>query len=58
VVLLQPPQEGLLQVAGSMLRKWDPLALSNLTNAQKNSIRQNPRVLELRQKKRELIEEM
>ncbi|KAL3428577.1 hypothetical protein BDV09DRAFT_190833 [Aspergillus tetrazonus] len=50
--------EGLLRVAGSMLRKWDPLAPSNLTDAQKDSIHQNPRVLELRQEKRKLIEEI
>ncbi|KAL4946616.1 hypothetical protein BDV06DRAFT_208531 [Aspergillus oleicola] len=58
VVLLRPPQEGLLRVAGSMLRKRDPLALSGLTNVQKRIICQHPKVLELRQEKRELMEEM
>ncbi|KAL5338248.1 hypothetical protein BJX70DRAFT_388776 [Aspergillus crustosus] len=38
VVLLQPSQEGLLRVAGSMLRKRDPLAPSNLTDTQKRTI--------------------
>ncbi|KAJ5865875.1 hypothetical protein N7534_000428 [Penicillium rubens] len=42
VVLLRPSQEGLLRVAGSMLRKRDPRAPSDLTDAQKRSIRQNP----------------
>ncbi|KAL2829035.1 hypothetical protein BDW59DRAFT_170777 [Aspergillus cavernicola] len=58
VVLLRPSQEGLLRVAESMLRKRDPLALSILTDAQKHTICQTPEVLELRQEKRELIEEM
>jgi hypothetical protein len=58
VVLLRPSQEGLLRAAGSMLRKRDPLAPSNLTDAQKRTIRQNPEVLELRREKRELMEEM
>ncbi|OJJ62706.1 hypothetical protein ASPSYDRAFT_65810 [Aspergillus sydowii CBS 593.65] len=58
VVLLRPSQEGLLRVAGSMLRKRDPRAPSDLTDAQKRSIRQNPEVLELRREKRELIEEI
>ncbi|KAL2861060.1 uncharacterized protein BJX67DRAFT_391634 [Aspergillus lucknowensis] len=57
VVLLRPPQEGLLQAAGSMLRKRDPLAPSGLTNAQKHTICQHPKVLALRQEKRELIHE-
>lgn len=58
VVLLRPSQEGLLRVAGSMLRKRDPLAPSDLTDAQKRAIRQSPEVLELRREKRELMEEM
>jgi DNA repair exonuclease SbcCD ATPase subunit len=58
MVLLRPSQKGLLRAAGSMLRKRDPLASSNLTNAQKHTIRQNPEVLELRREKRELMEEM
>jgi hypothetical protein len=58
VVLLWPPQEGLLRVAGRMLRKRDPLALSGLTDAQKRTVRQHPKILELRREKRELIEEM
>lgn len=41
-----------------MLRKRDPRAPSDLTDAQKRSIRQNPEVLELRREKRELMEEM
>jgi hypothetical protein len=41
-----------------MLRKRVPLALSNLTGAQKYTMCQNPEVLELRQEKRELMEEM
>jgi predicted nuclease with TOPRIM domain len=52
------PQEGLLRVAGSMLRKRDPLAPSGLTDAQKRTVRQHPKVLELRREKRELMEEM
>ncbi|KAL4911944.1 hypothetical protein BDW62DRAFT_215397 [Aspergillus aurantiobrunneus] len=44
VVLLQPPQEGLQRVAGSMLRKWDLLTPSDLTDAQKDSICRNPRL--------------
>ncbi|KAJ0415015.1 hypothetical protein BJY00DRAFT_327273 [Aspergillus carlsbadensis] len=58
VVLLRPPQEGLLRVAGSMLRKRDPLAPSGLTDAQKRTVCQHPKVLELRREKRELMEEM
>jgi hypothetical protein len=58
VVLLRPPQEGLLRVAGSMLRKRDLLAPSDLNDAQKRTIRQHPKVLELRREKRELMEEM
>ncbi|KAL4861156.1 hypothetical protein BDV12DRAFT_208310 [Aspergillus spectabilis] len=58
VVLLRPSQEGLLRVAGSMLRKRDPLAPSDLTDTQKRTICQNPEVLELRREKRELMEEM
>ena len=58
VVLLRPPQEGLVQLAGSMLRKRDPLAPSDLTDAQRRAICQNPEILELRREKRELKEEM
>jgi len=38
VVLLRPSQEGLVGVAGSMLRKRDPLAPSELTDARKRAI--------------------
>ncbi|PYH89774.1 hypothetical protein BO71DRAFT_464394 [Aspergillus ellipticus CBS 707.79] len=58
VVLLRPSQEGLLRAAGSMLRKRDPLAPSDLTEAQRRAICQNPEILELRREKRELKEEM
>lgn len=59
VVLLLPPQESLLRLAGSMLRKRDPLAPSSqLTSAQRRAICQNPEILELRREKRELMEEM
>lgn len=59
VVLLRPPQEGLLRLAGSMLRKRDLLAPSSqLTNAQRRAICQSPEILELRREKRELMEEM
>ncbi|EAL91115.2 conserved hypothetical protein [Aspergillus fumigatus Af293] len=58
VVLLRPSQEGLLRVAGSMLRKRDPLAPSGLTDQQKRAICRDPRILELRREQRELKEEM
>lgn len=58
VVLLRPSQEGLLRLAGSMLRKRDLLAPSDLTDAQRRAICQNPEILELRREKRELMEEM
>ncbi|OJJ62717.1 hypothetical protein ASPSYDRAFT_86371 [Aspergillus sydowii CBS 593.65] len=58
VVLLRPSQEGLMRAAGSMLRKRDPLAPADLTDAQKRTIYQNPEILELRREKRELMEEM
>ncbi|KAI2860365.1 hypothetical protein CBS76997_11373 [Aspergillus niger] len=58
VVLLRPSQEGLLRLAGSMLRKRDPLAPSDLTDAQKVTICQHPKVIELRREKRELMEQM
>ena len=58
VILLQPPQEDLLHATGSMLRKRDSLALSNLTNAHKHAICQNPDILQLRQEKRELTADM
>lgn len=58
VVLLRPSQESLLRVAGSMLRKRDPLAPSALTDQQKRAICRDPRILELRREQRELKEEM
>ena len=58
VLLLRPPQEGLLRVAGSMLRKRDPRAPSDLTDAQKRAVCQHPKVLELRREKRELMEKL
>ncbi|KAF7164504.1 hypothetical protein CNMCM6106_001022 [Aspergillus hiratsukae] len=58
VVLLRPSQEGLLRVAGSMLRKRDPLAPSDLTDQQKRAICRDPKILELRREQRELMEEM
>ena len=58
VVLLRPPQEGLLRVAGSMLRKRDPLAPSQLTDTHKRAICQNSEILELKREKRELMAEM
>lgn len=49
VVLLRPPQEGLLQLAGSMPRKRNLFGLSSqLTNAQRRAICQSPEILELR----------
>ena len=38
VVLLRPPQEGLLQRAAGMLRNRDPLAPSNITDEQLRAI--------------------
>jgi hypothetical protein len=58
VALLQPPQKDLLRVAGSMLRKRGLLAPSDLSDAQKRTIRQHPKAFELRREKRELMEEM
>ena len=58
MVLLQPPQEGLLQRAAGMLRNRDPLAPSNITNEQLQAIRQHPEILKLRREKQELKEEM
>ncbi|OJJ79315.1 uncharacterized protein ASPGLDRAFT_137070 [Aspergillus glaucus CBS 516.65] len=58
VVLLRPPQEGLLRAAGNMLRKRDPLAPSDLTDAHKRAICQHPEILQLRREKRELMAEM
>lgn len=59
MVLLQPPQESIVQIGGSMLRKWDPSAPSSeLTEGQRRIICQDPRILELRRSKREVIEEM
>jgi hypothetical protein len=42
VVLLRPSQEGLVRFAGSMLRKRDLSAPSDLTEAHKRAICQNP----------------
>ncbi|RAO74324.1 uncharacterized protein BHQ10_010336 [Talaromyces amestolkiae] len=59
VVLLRPPQEHLLQAAGSMLRKRDLSAPSSvLTEEQRRAVCQDPRILELRRAKREVMEEM
>ncbi|GKZ75057.1 hypothetical protein AnigIFM50267_002296 [Aspergillus niger] len=58
VVLLRLSQEGLLRLAGSMLRKRDPLAPSDLTDAQKVTICQHPKVIKLRREKRKLMEQM
>lgn len=58
VVLLRPPQEGLLRFAGSMLRKRDPYAPSELTDSQKRAICQHPGLLQLKREKRDLMEEM
>ena len=58
VVLLRPSQEGLLRLAGSMLRKRDLSAPSDLTDGQRRAICQKPEILELRREKRELMEEM
>ncbi|EED15808.1 conserved hypothetical protein [Talaromyces stipitatus ATCC 10500] len=59
VVLLRPPQEHLLQAAGSMLRKRDLSAPSSeLTEEQRRTICQDPRIVELKRAKREVMEEM
>jgi hypothetical protein len=58
VVLLRPSQEGLVRFAGSMLRKRDLSAPSDLTEAHKRAICQNPGILQLRREKRELMAEM
>ncbi|KAJ6045745.1 uncharacterized protein N7446_012609 [Penicillium canescens] len=58
VVLLRPSQEGLVRFAGSMLRKRDLSAPSDLTEAHKRAICQNPEILQLRREKRELMAEM
>jgi len=58
VVLLRPSQEGLLRFAGSMLRKRDVHAPSELTDMHKRAICQNPDILQLRREKRELMAEM
>lgn len=58
VVLLRPSQDGLLRAAGSMLRKRDLLAPSELTDTHKRAICQHPEILQLRQEKRELMAEM
>lgn len=58
VVLLRPPQEGLLRFAGSMLRKRDPYAPSELTDSNKRAICQHPDLLQLRREKRDLMAEM
>lgn len=56
--LLRPSQEGLLRAAGSMLRRRDPLAPSDLTDAHKHAICLHPEILQLRREKRELMAEM
>lgn len=58
VVLLRPSQEGLLRFAGSMLRKRDVHAPSELTDTHKRAICQNPDLLRLRREKRDLYAEM
>ncbi|EKV17642.1 hypothetical protein PDIP_30550 [Penicillium digitatum Pd1] len=58
VVLLRPSQDGLVRFAGSMLRKRDLSAPSDLTEAHKRAIFQNPGILQLRREKRELMAEM
>ncbi|KAJ5289237.1 hypothetical protein N7478_002267 [Penicillium angulare] len=58
VVLLRPSQEGLLRSAGSMLRKRDLNAPSELTETHKRAICQHPDILQLRREKRELRAEM
>ena len=47
-----------MRVAGSMLRKRDPLAPSELTDTHKRAICQHPEIMELKQEKRELMAEM
>ncbi|KAJ6021273.1 hypothetical protein N7540_006777 [Penicillium herquei] len=58
VVLLRPPQDGLVRFAGSMLRKRDLNAPSELTDTHKRAICQHPDILQLRREKRELLAEM
>lgn len=58
VVLLRPSQESLLRFAGSMLRKRDLYAPSELTDTQKRTICLHPDILQLRREKRELMAEM
>ncbi|EGC45731.1 conserved hypothetical protein [Histoplasma capsulatum var. duboisii H88] len=58
VILLRPSQDSLLHVTGSMLRKRDPLAPSDLTDAHKRAICQHPEILQLMREKRELMAEM
>ncbi|KAJ5161353.1 hypothetical protein N7492_006745 [Penicillium capsulatum] len=58
VVLLRPSQDGLLRVAGSMLRKRDLLAPSDLTDTHRRAICQHAEILQLRREKRELMAEM
>jgi Protein of unknown function (DUF3435) len=58
VVLLRPPQEGLLRRAAGMLKNRDPGAPSELTDEQRKVINRHPGILELRREKRELKEEM
>ncbi|CAG8250488.1 unnamed protein product [Penicillium salamii] len=55
IVLLRPSQEGLVRFAGSILRKRDLSAPSNLTKAHKRAICQNPRILQLKREKRKLM---
>lgn len=47
-----------MRVAGSMLRKRDPLAPSELTDTHKRAICQHPEILVLKREKRELMAEM
>ncbi|EED12255.1 hypothetical protein TSTA_003170 [Talaromyces stipitatus ATCC 10500] len=56
-VVLRLSQKSLLQVGGSMLRKWNPSAPSSeLTEEQRHIICQDPRILDLRRAKREVME--
>ncbi|KAJ5205120.1 hypothetical protein N7472_001568 [Penicillium cf. griseofulvum] len=47
VDLLRPPQEGVVRFAGSMLRKRDLCAPSELTDTHNRAIRQHPDILQL-----------
>ena len=58
VVLLRPPQEGLLQRAAGMLRNRDPLAPSDLTDEQLQTICRHSCILELREERKRLKDEM